>query len=164
MTHSASARRLFAHGIHEQPRSMKLLWRILLPLLIVHVVLATWSGYRAIVQVFDLDLHVTNTALRQGATLGYDVVTSGRATVTVRLELIQSAHAETLVVRDVPGSFNPSYDPRSRKGSAIVALSPEVMSRFAPGPAVVRVTAIGRSQWLRTPPPTIRETPVTIQR
>lgn len=101
------ATRLFAHGIYEQPKSMMILQRIILPLLVVHVVLATWSGYRAIVQVYSVD-----------------------------------------VIR----------------GSQIVSVTPEMLARFATGPATLRAAATGRAQWLRTPPPKMREIPVVIEK
>ena len=57
-------------------------------------------------------------------------MTSGRTSVDVSLELVQA-----------------------------VVLDREVLARFKPGPVVVRTTARGRSQWLRTPPSTVRERP-----
>jgi hypothetical protein len=135
---------------------------IILPLVAVHITLASWAGYRAIVQVFSLDLVVASPVLHGGSTVGYRVISSGRVPVTVRLELIQAAHAETLSVKRVQTSFEPAYDPIPKRGSQSIALGPEQLARFASGPAIVRATAIGSPQWLRTPPPTVREVPVTI--
>ena len=154
--------RPFDHGIFAEPRSMLWLRRIILPVIGIHLVLAMWSGYRAIVQVFKLDLQLPSSDLREQSTLGYAVVSSGRVTVRVQLEMLQGAHAETLAVANIQTSANAASDPRPKKGSQVVVLSPEILSRFFPGPATVRVTATGRSQWLRTPPPTVREAAVSI--
>lgn len=143
---------------------MRALKWIILPLLAVHVALATWSGYRAIVQVFELELHSTSAVLTRGSTVGADVVSSGRVPVTLRLELVQGARVETLAVTRVRDSENPSYDPRSRRGAVSVALDSAVLTRLSPGPATLRATALGASQWLRTPPPTIRELAVRVER
>ena len=143
---------------------MAVLRRVVIVLFSVHVVLGLWSGYRAIVQVFRLDLRVPQPVLRAGSSVGYDVVSSGRVPVRVRLELIQGTIAETLAVMRVRDGTIAGYDPRIQKGAQTVRLSDGQLARFSAGPAVVRATAIGSSQWLRTPPPTVREAPVLIGR
>jgi hypothetical protein len=74
------------------------------------------------------------------------------------LELVQGAVAETL---GCPNE-NASYDPRPKRASASVVLTPASLAPFKPGLALVRATANGGMQWLRTPPPTIREQRVEI--
>jgi hypothetical protein len=86
---SAAVRRF-----HAEAPSMRVLRWFILPLLAVHVVLATFSGYRAIWQIWRLELHVSDTVLRPGATLGFDLVSSGRVESDAQLELIQGAVAE----------------------------------------------------------------------
>jgi hypothetical protein len=71
-------KRPFAGGMFDEPRHMVVLRRVVVPLLAVQVVLATWSGYRAIVQVFSLDLRVEAPLVHEGSTVHFDVVTSGR--------------------------------------------------------------------------------------
>ena len=44
-----------------------------------------------------------------------------------------------------------------------VVVTPELLGRFEPGAALVRATAHGRSQWLRTPPPEVREVAIEIR-
>jgi hypothetical protein len=39
-----------------------------------------------------------------------------------------------------------------------------MLSDFEPGAATLRASAVGRPQWLRVPPPTIREQSVSIER
>lgn len=128
----------------------------------VQLVLATLSGYRAWVQVRRLDLAVAERVLREGSPVRADVVTSGRTVVDVRLELAQGEHVESLAARRVERNRDAASDPRSRRASLAAAVTPELLGRFRPGPAVVRATARGRPQWLRVPPPTVREVPVEI--
>jgi hypothetical protein len=63
---------------HTEAPSMRVLRWIILPLLGVHVVLATVSGYRAIWQIYRLDLRVDSAMLRPGVSVGFEVVSSGR--------------------------------------------------------------------------------------
>lgn len=148
---------------HEQPVSMRVLKWVVVPALAVHIVLATISGYRAIVQVYRLDLRSSERVLHSGSTVGFTVVTSARTHVDVELELRQGTRAETLAVKLVPGNVNASYDPRTKWAKVTVVLSPEQLARLDRGPAILRATANGRSQWLRTPPPKIQELAVDIQ-
>jgi hypothetical protein len=134
---------------------MRVLRWIILPLVAVHVVLATFSGYRAIWQIYRLELRVESAVLRPGATVGFEVVSSGRVEVEAVLELVQGAVAETLAVRWLPRNENASYDPRPKRASASVVLTPANLAAFNAGPAIVRATANGGMQWLRTPPPTV---------
>ena len=145
-----------------EPRSSVWMKRAIVAVLVFHAPLAMWSGYRAIVQVFALDLRVAGPVLRAGSTVGFRVVTSARTTVDVTLEVVQGERARTLATRRVPGNRNPAYDPRPRRDSLALGLPPETLAALAPGPAVIRATAVGRSQWLRLPPPTVREAAVTV--
>ena len=158
------ASRLFAHGIYAQPKSMVVLKWIILPLLIVHVVLASWSGYRAIVQVYSVDVSVADSVIRAGSPVAYHAVGSGRVTVTLRLELLQDSLKQPIDQQIINTYTTPSYDPRPIRGGATVSLTPAMLARFSAGPATIRATATGRAQWLRTPPPTVREIPVIIEK
>jgi len=143
---------------------MRVLRRLIAPLLVVHVTLALWSGYRAIWQVLRLELEVPSVTIRAGATARYAVVSSGRVPVTVRLFLVQGAQVETLAVTRVRKGMPAGYDPRIFKAARTVVVGDSTLSRFAAGPAQLRAVAIGSMQWLRVPPPTIRETAVQIVR
>jgi hypothetical protein len=142
---------------------MRALRWIIVPLVAVHVVLATFSGYRAIWQIHRLDLVVGDSVLRAGTSVGFDVASWGRAEAGAVLELIQGPVVETLAVRSLPRNRNASYDPRLQRASALVVLTPAHLAQFRPGEVVVRATATGGMQWLRTPPPTIRERRVVIR-
>jgi hypothetical protein len=147
---------------HTEAPSMRVLRWIIVPLVAVHVVLATFSGYRAIWQIYRLELRVADPVLRPGTSVGFAVVSSGRVEADASLELIQGPVAETLAVRLLPRNGNASYDPRPQRASASVVLTATHLAAFKPGAALVRATANGGMQWLRTPPPTVREQRVEI--
>lgn len=145
-------------------RPVAVMKRVLAIPLALFVVTAAISGHRAYYQVRSLEVELTEAVLREGSVIGVEVTGSGRTTIDVRLELIQGAHSETLAVQRVRGNDWPVFDPRPTSGSQSVALTPELLSRFADGPASLRATATGRPQWTRLPPPTVRESAVEIRR
>jgi hypothetical protein len=146
------------------PPSVAVVRKLVIVLIAVHVPLACWSGYRAIVQVQRLELSAPDRVMRGGSGVSVGIVSSGRATVDVTLEMIQGGRAETLGTRRVQTGGSPAYDPRFRRDSLAVVLTSEQLARFSPGAALLRATARGRSQWMRTPRPEVRELPVEIRR
>lgn len=148
----------------QDARPISLLKKAVWPVLALCLVTALASGYRAYYQVLGLELQLTETTLGDGSAFQVALVGSGRTTVEVRVELIQGAHSETLAVQQVRGNDWASFDPRPRRASQRVLLTPEQLARFQNGPATVRATATGRPQWLRLPPPTVREAAVEIRR
>jgi hypothetical protein len=162
VTHARAAPRLLHPRISRDPPSLRVVKRVILVALAIHVAMALLSGWRAWFQIRRLDLAVRAGTLQAGDRVEARVVSWARTFVDVRLELVQGAHAETLGTHLVPRNRDPASDPRPRSATLAVTLTPELLGRFRPGPAVVRATAIGRSQWLRVPPPMVREAPVTI--
>lgn len=157
----AAAKESFADRT-KSPRLMRVVQRVLIIGALLQLSIALWSGYRAIVQIFKLELSVVSTNLRPGMPAVVHVVTSGRTNATVRLELIQGTHAELLANLRVAGSRDGFYDPRTRQGTMMPLFTTEFLAHFHPGPAIVRATATGSMEWLRVPPPTVREIPVVI--
>jgi hypothetical protein len=133
-----------------------------LALLALCFVTAVSSGYRAYYQVRSLELRLTDSTLRAGSAVEVEASGSGRTTIDVRVELVQGARSETLAVLRVRGNDWAAIDPRPTRASQSVALTREQLSRFLAGPATLRATATGRPQWLRLPPPTVREVAVEI--
>jgi hypothetical protein len=148
----------------KESRPLVLLRRATLAFLALCSVTALASGHRAYFQVRGLELRVDAPVLRAGSVVETEVVSSGRTHVDVRVELVQGPRAETLAAQSVRGNEWGSIDPRTRRASQRVVLTPEVLSRFREGAAVLRATATGRPQWTRLPPPTVRETAVEIRR
>ena len=56
-------------AFHESARSLRVLKWIVLPLVIAHVLLATISGYRAIVQVYRVEIAVDAGTFQPGNAL-----------------------------------------------------------------------------------------------
>ena len=137
--------------------------RVILAGMTLFLMAGAIASYRAFVQVRRLELRVEEPILRAGSRLRADVVCSGRVPVTITIELVQGVQVETLAAKIVPNSRDPFFDPRTVEGTLSVKLTPEIVARFLPGPALVRATARGRPQWLREPPPLIREVKVSIQ-
>lgn len=137
--------------------------KAILVFLAVFLVIGMAASYRAYFQVHSLELHFTERMLRNGSAIQTTVVSYGRTSVSVRLELIQGAHAETLALQRLPKNKYAFFDPRTQQASQTVALTPEILARFQPGTAQVRATALGGPQWTRTPPPVVRELSVEIQ-
>jgi hypothetical protein len=160
----AMTARVFNRRLYLEPLSFVIVRRVLLFFLSIHVVLATISGYRAIVQIYRLDLSASDATLRVGSTLRTYVVTSGRTYASVSIVLLQGQRAETLAVQHVPRNYNASYNPLAPKASLAIELTPAALARFDEGPALVRATATGGPQWMRTPPPTVRVMAVNIGR
>jgi len=134
--------------------------RMLIALFAVHVVLAIMAGPRFWWQVYDMRV-TTPARLARGEMIRADIVTSGRTTVDLTVALWQGARVDTLGHLRVPGNWN-SYDPRLRRGTLRLVMGRGALAGFAAGPALLRVTAVGRPQLMRLPPPTVRETTVNV--
>lgn len=83
--------------------------------------------------------------------------------VDVEVDLIQGTHSERLFRLHVPGNELGFFDPRAQHASESFTLTREALSRFQPGGARLRSVATGRPQWMRLPPPTVREVEVELQ-
>jgi hypothetical protein len=147
-----------------EARSMVLVKRVFKLLLGLYLVIGLIALYRAWFQVKSLDLRSTDAIVRRGSPFETKVVSYARTPIEVRLELIQGAHAETLAVQRVHDNTWAFFDPRTRQASQTVLLDGDVLARFAPGKARVRVTATGRPQLTRLPPPLVRELEVEIEK
>lgn len=147
----------------QDARPLGLLRKAVLLLFALCLVTAVASGYRAYYQVRSLELQLSEPTLGNGSVIQVAVAGSGRTTIDVRVELIQGTHSETLAVQRVPGNEWAAFDPRPRRASQRVVLTPEQLARFRNGAAKVRATATGRPQWMRLPPPTVREAAVEIR-
>jgi hypothetical protein len=150
-------------SIHEA-RSIILLKRVFLLVFAAFLVIGMIAAYRAWFQVKSLEVRSTDLIVRPGSDVQTTVTSYARTPVDVRLELIQGAHAETLAIQHVPDNDWAFFDPRTRQASQSVVLTRSVLDRFETGRAYLRATAIGRPQWMRLPPPVVREVVVEIQR
>jgi hypothetical protein len=70
----------------------------------------------------------------------------------------------TLDQQRVPPNQFGFYDPRTQSLVFASVLKPEHIVGFHDGPAILRATAVGRHQWMRLPPPLVREMSIVIQK
>src|SRR5262245_16658431 len=112
---ASSAARLAT--FHQSTRSLRVLKWIVGPLIAVHVVLATISGYRAIVQIYHVDVGASDRVLRPGTSVSFGYVSSARVPTDAELVLVQGTTTRSLAAAELPANVNPSYDPRSRRAS-----------------------------------------------
>jgi hypothetical protein len=136
--------------------------RVFVFVIVVFLAIGMVSSYRAYVQVQDLELSAP-AALSAGSIVNTSVVSSGRTTVDVEVDLFQGAHSQRLIALQVRGNELGFFDPRTRHGSESATLSEQTLSHFQPGRARLRAVATGRHQWFRLPPPTVRELDVEIR-
>jgi hypothetical protein len=126
------------------------------------------AGYRAIVQIYRVELQAPDT-LRAGSEVHVGVTTSGRVTSSATLVLVQGMRVDTLRRRVISDNhigwfISQSINPFPVRDSMTVLVSPEVLARFDAGPATLRAIGLGASQWMRVPPPTVRERNVMLVR
>lgn len=157
-----TAKLTFSQRASAGSRLFRIAKRVILIVTLLFVTTGAWSAYRAWFQVRALELRVMSPDLRAGLPVVVQVVTSGRTPVDVRLELVQETHVEMLATLRVAESHDGFFDPRNRQGSMTPAFTASFLEHFQPGPAVLRATAVGRPQWLRTPPPVVKEMAVIV--
>jgi hypothetical protein len=139
-----------------------ILWPSVILVVVTYVIPGLFSTYRAWVQVHSLDLIVARPEIRTGDTVRVRSVSWARTRVHVDLQLVQGARSTTLGAQVIPDNHNPSIDPRWKRDSIVVVLTQPLLAHYNRGEATLRAIAIGGPQWLRTPPPLIRETVVTL--
>jgi hypothetical protein len=147
----------------EESRASRLGKRAVLWFILLQLPIGALSSYRAWVQIKELTLSTTSTTLRPGVVVRSNLASWARTESDARIELVQGPRVVMLGEVYLPRNHEPVFDPRPQHGSVVVALTPPLLEGFEPGTATLRATALGRPQWLRVPPPTVREQPVTIQ-
>lgn len=147
----------------KDTRGIALVKRVCLLVISVYVVLGLIALYRALVQVHSLEINSAET-LRDDSAVTATVLSYGRTPVDLRIELVQPAHSETLVAKQVEKNEWALLDPRIKEGTQTVVLTDNVLDRFADGKAVLRATVTGRSQLGHLPAPVVREQVVEIRR
>ena len=148
----------------EESRGSRIGKRLVLWFVLLQLPIGAMSSYRAWVQILDLTLRSESTVLRSGTTVRSEIVSWARTESDARIELVQGDRVEMLGEVYVARNHEPVFDPRPKRDSVVITLTPAVLARFDNGPARLRASALGRPQWLRTPPPTVRELAVVIDR
>lgn len=137
-------------------------WMLIAVVLLTYVLPGLFSSYRAWVQIHSLDLIVPNRQLQVGDTVRVNTVSWARTWVDVDLVLSQGGRTDTLVTHEIAKNHNASIDPRWRRDSIVVVVTPSILAGYSSGTATLRAHAIGGPQWLRTPPPLVRESQVEL--
>jgi hypothetical protein len=147
----------------EESRGLVIVKRVIWVIIAVNFVFAVMSGYRAYYQMRSLDLRLTEHVLRSETSIEVIAESYGRDPIKVSLDLIQGAMTKTLGGFRIPPNYIPAVDPRLKRASMTVTLTPELLTGFGSGPAQLRATALGRPEFGRTPPPLVREVSVEIK-
>ena len=155
-------RKFFDDRLSQEWIGFAILRRVTIAFLVVHFSLSTVSGYRAIVQVYDVDIELPSRVLRPGSPIAVRVVTSGRNPVDARLELVQAGHADTIATLRVRANSGAFQDPRPQRAVLKTTIPFDVFQHFNQGKASLRAVAEGRSQWLRIPPPEVRQAAIDL--
>jgi hypothetical protein len=137
-------------------------WPLIVFVLVTYLLPGLFSSYRAWVQVHSLELIVPREEIQSGDTIRVRAVSWARTYVYVDLLLIQGSRVDTLATHEIPKNRNASIDPRWRRDSITVVLTQPLLSGYHRGSATVRAVAEGGPQWLRTPPPLVREAAVQL--
>jgi hypothetical protein len=148
----------------EESRGSRIGKRLVLWFILLQLPVGAISSYRAWVQIKELTLQTESSVLRTGTTVRSRLVSWARTESDARIELVQGDHVQMLGEVFLARNHEPVFDPRPKTDSVVVTLSPALLDGFSDGPARLRATAVGRPQWLRVPPPTVREQAVTIDR
>src|SRR5918995_310350 len=155
--HPAMARAISHPSPFEESRASRLGKRAVLWFILLQLPVGALSSYRAWVQIKSLTLSTTSPVLAPGVVVRSDLVSWARTESDARIEHVQRDRVAMLGEVYLPRNREPVFDPRPQRGSVVVALTAEALAPFENGPATLRASALGRPQWLRTPPPTIRE-------
>jgi len=129
----------------------------------VYMVSFSWSIYRRLRQILRIELRTPSLVLSPGSMVGYDVVASGETQNRIRLELVQGARRQILLEQRTNVNSVSGLDPRVFRYRPTVAITPELLTGFQSGPALLRVTGFGGQKLLHTPAPRQRELRVQLQ-
>ena len=146
----------------SDPRSMVVMRRLMLVVAVPFFLVDGFAIYRRLAQLRRLDVHVSDVALHAGSVVTLEASSWATTMMTVRLELVQGARSETLLLHQLPPNEEATLDPRPRSARLRVVLTSPQLARYTAGDAVLRATATWRAQLLRKSHPVVRELAVRI--
>lgn len=153
----------FADRFRKESTAERWLKRISIAFVLSYLVIATISGFRAIVQIYGVKI-AAPALLQPGAPVSTVVTSSGRTFGDVTLELAQDGRVDTLASGSLRANRNSVFDPRPQTATLAVSPSSQMLAEFHDGPAEIRSIARGRSEFLRVPPPRIATAAVLIRK
>ena len=148
----------------QESRASRLGKRAVLWFILLQLPIGALSSYRAWVQIKELTLTTTSPTLAPGVVVQSNLVSWARTESDARIEIVQGKRVSMLGEVYLPRNHEPVFDPRPKSDSVVVKIEPAMLAEFESGPAVLRASAVGRPQWLRVPPPTVRQLPVVISK
>ncbi|HXK10245.1 MAG TPA: hypothetical protein VMT70_11415 [Vicinamibacteria bacterium] len=128
----------------------------------VFLAVGALASYRAYQPVYSVTIRIGVVALEPGADIRVETVTSGRGPVTIRVEIVQGSHAETVAIDHVASRQWAFWDFRLVRRATHARASRALLSRFEAGPVVVRATVQGARAWLRQPPAVVEDVPALV--
>lgn len=129
----------------------------LLSSLAVFLAVGAVASLRAYQPVYGVTIELGQPVLQPGSPFRVDTVTSGRGPVSIRVEIVQGRHAETVAIDHIASRRWAFWDFRLVRRSTQATASPALLGRFEPGPVVVRATVVGARAWLRQPSAVVEE-------
>jgi hypothetical protein len=154
--------RIFDNRLSEEWIGFTILRRVIIAVGIVHFSLAAVSGYRAVVQVYSVALE-TPAVISAGSLVRGRVSTAGRTYVDARIDLEQGQTVEQIGFMRILSNKSFFYDFRPKRVSFDGKVPVDVLTKFKPGRAQLRITAEGHMQWLYIPPPKIQVVAVELR-
>jgi hypothetical protein len=154
----------FDKRLERESRALRLVRWTIIGAAALHFSLALVSGYRAWVQVTSLRIETSDETLGPGSSISVEAVTSGRNPVTISLNAIQGGTFRTLASVTVPENHNRFYDPRTQRQRFVIVMTPDLLGTLEEGPVLLQARGLGRSQFLRVPPPMIVQREAAISR
>lgn len=146
----------------KDPRSMVVVRWLILVVAVPFFLVDGFAIYRRLTQLRRLEVQVDDAELRAGSAVILEASSWATTVMTVRLELVQGARSETLLLHKLPPNREATLDPRPRNARLRVVLTADQLARYAAGEAVLRATATWRAQLLRKSRPVVREVAVRI--
>ena len=111
-TDSKSEHQLFAELASPETRGLVFLKRAFLAVIVFHLLIGLVSSYRAWFQIHSVNLKASENVIHEGSIMQTSVVSYGRTSVDVTMELIQGGSVVALDQQRVrPNEFG-FYDPR----------------------------------------------------
>ena len=146
----------------RDPRSMVMMRWFILLVAVPFFLVDGFAIYRRLTQLRRLEVQVSDADLHAGSAVILEALSWATTMMTVRLELVQGAHSETLLLHRLPPNKEATLDPRPRNARLRIVLTADQIARYAAGDAVLRATATWRAQLLRKSHPVVREVAVRI--
>ena len=146
----------------SDPRSIVVMRWLIVVVAVPFFLVDGFAIYRRLSQLRQLEVQVSDSELRAGSAVILDASSWATTMMTVRLELVQGARSETLLLHQLPPNEEATLDPRPRSARVRVVLGADRLARYVAGDAVLRATATWRAQLLRKSHPVVREVAVRI--